>query len=142
MRFRKLRIVWSIGCGIICLLLIVLWVRSYWLEDIFIAQQSSQSYAGIDSSNARIIVGTTSEVGLPLWAWVVEPNRHPVKYVPWFEVSYRTNSCEIYTPTWLLVILTASVAAVPWKRWRFTLRTLLIATTLIAVVLGLIVAVV
>jgi hypothetical protein len=30
MRFRKLRIVWSIGCGIFCVLLIVLWVRSYW----------------------------------------------------------------------------------------------------------------
>ena len=29
MRFRKLRIAWSVGCGIACVLLIVLWVRSY-----------------------------------------------------------------------------------------------------------------
>jgi hypothetical protein len=29
MRFRKLRIAWSVGWGIICVLLIVLWVRSY-----------------------------------------------------------------------------------------------------------------
>ena len=29
MRFRKLRIAWSVGCGIVCVLLIVLWVRSY-----------------------------------------------------------------------------------------------------------------
>src|SRR5687768_1047325 len=32
---RKLRIAWSVGCGIICLLLIVLWVRSYRYRDVF-----------------------------------------------------------------------------------------------------------
>ena len=30
MRFRKLRIAWSVVCGIACVLLIALWVRSYW----------------------------------------------------------------------------------------------------------------
>src|SRR3954464_9326953 len=30
MRFRKLRTAWSVVCGIACLLLIVLWIRSYW----------------------------------------------------------------------------------------------------------------
>jgi hypothetical protein len=30
MSFRKLRIVWSVFCGVACLLLIVLWVLSYW----------------------------------------------------------------------------------------------------------------
>jgi hypothetical protein len=29
MRFRKLRIALSVACGIACVLLIVLWVRSY-----------------------------------------------------------------------------------------------------------------
>jgi len=33
MRFRKLRIAWSVGCGLACVLLIALWVRSYWLID-------------------------------------------------------------------------------------------------------------
>src|SRR4051812_24381488 len=28
MRFRKLRIAWSVGCGLACVLLIALWVRS------------------------------------------------------------------------------------------------------------------
>src|SRR5262245_46484708 len=28
--FRTLRIAWSVAFGILCLLLIVLWVRSYW----------------------------------------------------------------------------------------------------------------
>src|SRR6476620_7609681 len=33
MRFRKLRIAWSVMCGIACVLLIVLWVRSYWWSE-------------------------------------------------------------------------------------------------------------
>jgi uncharacterized membrane protein YbhN (UPF0104 family) len=33
MRFRKLRIAFSATCLIVCVLLIVLWVRSYWIVD-------------------------------------------------------------------------------------------------------------
>jgi hypothetical protein len=43
---------------------------------------------------------------------------------------------------WSAVTLSAALAILPWLswlRWRFSLRTLLIATTLIAVVLGLVV---
>jgi hypothetical protein len=40
-------------------------------------------------------------------------------------------------PFWLATILVLSLAPLPWMRWCFTLRTLLIATTLVAVVLGL-----
>src|SRR6266480_1420576 len=35
MRFRNLRIAWSIFWGLLTLLLIVLWARSYWRVDIF-----------------------------------------------------------------------------------------------------------
>jgi hypothetical protein len=33
MRYRKLRIAWSVGCAIACVLLCVLWVRSYYHAD-------------------------------------------------------------------------------------------------------------
>src|SRR3954470_6536128 len=33
MKFRKLRIAWSVFCSLACVLLIVLWVRSYWYMD-------------------------------------------------------------------------------------------------------------
>ena len=42
-------------------------------------------------------------------------------------------------PHWLPVFVTATIAALSWLPWRFSLRTLLIVTTLVAVVLGLIV---
>ena len=45
----------------------------------------------------------------------------------------------ITIPAWMPTMLIAAVATAPWidrLRWRFSLRTLLIATTIIAVVLG------
>jgi hypothetical protein len=42
-------------------------------------------------------------------------------------------------PDWFLVLVSATFAVAPWLRWRFSLRTLLFATTLAALALGLIV---
>jgi hypothetical protein len=43
---------------------------------------------------------------------------------------------HIYIPYWIPILLTITLAIIPWLRWKFSLRTLLIATTLIAVLLG------
>src|SRR6476660_8286747 len=52
MRFRKLRIAWLVVCGIACVLLIALWVRSYWLcEGIVIPSTNA-----IVTSRGEIIV--------------------------------------------------------------------------------------
>jgi hypothetical protein len=70
--------------------------------------------------------------------------------------AFADNQIEIWTaqngalipvgvgksiPDWPLVVAASVVAAVPWIQWRsrFSLRTLLIATTLVAVGLGAIV---
>ena len=47
----------------------------------------------------------------------------------------------IAVPLWTSVLLTIAVAAIPWKHWsnQYSLRTLLFATTLVAVMLGIIV---
>jgi hypothetical protein len=44
-------------------------------------------------------------------------------------------------PHWFLVIISVALTAVPWLRWkrRFSLRTLLVATTVVALALGLII---
>jgi hypothetical protein len=53
--------------------------------------------------------------------------------------AYWLSSTDygVLVPHWFLLVLAGTFAALPWLRWRFTLRTLLIATTLVAVVLGL-----
>jgi hypothetical protein len=43
----------------------------------------------------------------------------------------------LFLPFWSVVLLASILAGISWLRWRFTLRTLLIATTLVAILLGL-----
>ena len=56
-----------------------------------------------------------------------------------FGIHKARGTDTIMMPYWFLVLLSAVFAAAPWIRHQFSLRTLLIATTLIAVLLGLIV---
>jgi hypothetical protein len=54
----------------------------------------------------------------------------------------NTGLYSIQMPCWWSVTLVSMLAIVPWIpsiRWRFTIRTLLLATTLLALVLGLVV---
>jgi hypothetical protein len=59
---------------------------------------------------------------------------------------YSSGTWNVSGPLWVVGVLLAtagaSLAAVPWLRslrYRFSLRTLLIATTVVALVLGLII---
>jgi hypothetical protein len=55
------------------------------------------------------------------------------------QYASMTDTSDIHVPFWLLIIATIVLGSFPWLPHRFSLRTLLIATTLVAVVLGLIV---
>jgi hypothetical protein len=48
----------------------------------------------------------------------------------------RGTPSQITLRYWMLTLTIGGLAAAPWLRWRFTLRTLLIATTLFAVGMG------
>src|SRR5438045_559825 len=82
MRFRKLRIAWSVMCGIICVLLIALWMRSYrwhegrnWLWSntgyIHVSSDAGLLYLGISEVNPSFVKAAyfRDEAGLYL-----EPN--------------------------------------------------------------------
>ena len=58
MRFRKLRIAWSVGCGILCVLLIVLWVRSYWWRPCYWSLSLSLSITSISKIAKQTFVAT------------------------------------------------------------------------------------
>src|SRR4051794_31206678 len=44
MRYRKVRIAWSVVWGVVAVLLIVLWVRSYWWVDSLQFQAGPRTY--------------------------------------------------------------------------------------------------
>ena len=165
MRFRKLRIAFSATCLIACVLLIVLWVRSYVYSDLLIGPISETkrllvgSLAGavqfrlddrkwsdpysyrwkitIESvSDLNKAVDAVREMQAKLGAQQAHTSINMATRIGW-------EHDTLFLPYWLLMLLTGAPAATvgmhrPY-RLNFSLRTLLIATTLVAVVLGLIV---
>ena len=73
---------------------------------------------------------------------IARESRPPISYSLNFEWNKYDDGVNIIIPYWFFVFVTATLTTAPWirqLRWRFSLRTLLIATTLVAAVLGLIV---
>jgi hypothetical protein len=140
---HNLRIAFSVGCGIACVLLIVLWVRSYWWYDIR-GYYSTVASLSLESNHGSVkmysAIGPSQGGGFVGGSMYNKDNGAP-KIRPWeFRHSLLQQFDLHFTaPHWFVAVLFVILAAIPWIRWRFSLRTLLIATTMIAVVLGLIV---
>jgi hypothetical protein len=148
MRFRKLRIAWSVVWGIVAVLLIVLWVRSYWCFDTcsvcfdgnrghWLGSIAGEIRYGrpIDASGAHGLRWQTYDEPVNEWLQHESP-RNSVFGFRWGKSPQGPHGCPI-VPHWFPVLFFGLIAAAPWLPRRFTLSTLLIATTLVAVVLGL-----
>jgi hypothetical protein len=164
---RGLRIAWTVAWGILCVLLIVLWVRSNGRADTLTYRFFSQQKYYLVSCRAKIGLAP-----LPLWTnkqfdpdgkevWPTglksihlspigtlwEPNGK-VCAQAFTNVSragehwgYVITAIAI-VPYWMITapaVVFGVFAAMPFLRSRFSLRTLLIATTAVAVILGLVV---
>jgi hypothetical protein len=146
MKYRKLRIAWSVGCGVACVLLVLLWVRSYWTWDI-VSYDRPPAFVAINSLrgcvqfNGAKNPSRNMDVGWRSTSKSIE-GRFP-HFATTFGFAWLSSatSISVTVPHWLLISANFAIAFLPWLPWRFSLRTLLIATTLLAVVLGLIVAV-
>jgi hypothetical protein len=150
-RFRKLRIAFSFICGIACVLLLVLWARSYWKGDGVSWPITSLMHAGLESVTGRCII-RAGETGRPVTTWEfrsvdisdaiwVQPALRHMAPIG-FAFDFSNNSLQVIFPHWLGVSVTGLlcvVASVPCLGCRFSLRSLLIATTLIAAILGVVV---
>jgi hypothetical protein len=121
MKFRKLRIAWSAAWGAMAVLLIVMWVQSYWLKD--------QLY--YTASYGNKVLSTNGEIQVMC---LIPSDFHFNQFTTARPTAWNLRYSYITT-------LIVSIGVIPWLPWskRFSLRTLLIATTLIAMVLGIIV---
>jgi hypothetical protein len=141
MRYRKLRIAWSVGWGTACVLLIVLWVRSYWWAEIFSYTNRANVFVGVrfERGILQIYRGNVRPIGP---GWNHQLLELPASTFRAFYSSWKNGYGMTQVQDWFPVLVSAVFAIRPWMRQlsvRFSLRTLLIATTLVAVVLGLIV---
>jgi hypothetical protein len=178
MKYRKLRIAWSVVWGVVAVLLCVLWVRSYdtWdsavgcvcnirveaesrMNRVLISKPARDAAPGIPSNNhyvhsehihrkpPKFTLEAPVTSGIASLMTAIDPNWW--KPSEWYEnhLGFSLESdqspwgARIVVPHWFLLLLAASLSGVSWigVSRRFSLRTLLIVTTLVAVVLGLIV---
>ena len=59
--------------------------------------------------------------------------------IPWFALHFWPTFARLYIAHWLLTLVAGTLAVLPWCPARFSLRGLLLATTVIAAIAGLIV---
>src|SRR5690349_13539570 len=71
MKFRKLRIAWSVFWGLACVLLVVLWVRSYWCADTVSINTLWRGWAAdITSFDGRLRFSANDNMPLTTrWEW-------------------------------------------------------------------------
>jgi hypothetical protein len=133
------------GTGITaCLLLIALCVRSYWKKDVVYGWFPFPGYLQVDSNRGRLKLIANLEhqqskwkysSKLPesnLYSWNLSLRRIP-NFGWWFDLA---------APHWFAALVCGGIATVPWIKWskRFRVRTLLIAMTFVAILLGIIAA--
>ena len=154
---RGLRIAASVFFAVATVIIAALWMRSYDRFDsvsrvgrdaMVTTFTSDQGIVGI----ARSEYGTATKIIKPewmVWGFLFEPQtpadvkRQREASLPhsrwWFK---NIKKFSVYFPYWLLVLSICAVAIVlwiPWA-WQFSIRTMLIATAVFAVMLGSIVS--
>jgi hypothetical protein len=139
MQHCKLRIAFTIAFGIASLSLLVLLVRSYWLHEETAGSISSSQILSMSSDRGQFAFGIVRNRPHVDFHYVhttptTQPSRWRLQYVS------AGDAWVAYIPYWFPALVFGTFAAVPWVRCRFSLRTMLIATTLVAVALGLIVS--
>lgn len=139
MKYRKLRIAWSVLRGIVAILFISLWLRSYWRNDVFLPRFTSgtalsrgQLYFSADCAwrdphtRSLRLAGRTYELMIvDIWA-------------P-YDSSIDIMRYGSRLPLWPAVVVLPLAAVAPWLKsivkMQFSLRALLIAATLVSLAL-------
>jgi hypothetical protein len=143
---RLLRIAASAVCLIVCGLLIALWVRSYqWRHEFFgipfwkgtlaiVSMNGELEFHTFPATTNDIFGDRTDRLDSELLGYSSIPST--------IGPSGVSSSPSTAIPHWIALIIVSIAGTGLWLPWsrRFSLRTLLIATTLAAVMLGLAVA--
>jgi hypothetical protein len=155
---RRLLIIASIGCLAACLASLAMWVRSYYRSDLALGHFAGQRGFQIVSKTGRIVVylgsnGTSTYSIDVVYPWAIEsyrvekPDLLGIQDIPdqWLSrvgFSAFTNRIGQFVifPYWFVAFVTGSLAMLfrTGRSWQFKLRSLFLATTCFAILLGLI----
>ncbi len=147
---NRLRIAVSVFFAVVCVALCVLWAMSYtWLVGVNHAGTHNNSISLFSMNGAVRLNGSTFPRSIvqviPGWTLSFGPAEKETYPRERWELRSKQNGFQSALPHWFLILVSAILAAftrVPLAKYRplfrFSLRTMLIATTLVAVVLGLV----
>jgi hypothetical protein len=138
---RKLRIAFSVVCSALCIACVLTWVRSSIWRDVVAIK-----YTEFESARGRVTWHCDPAGHYPLFGRASDRIYPHIIYeeVPYREFDFRLwpHGFTMVVPHWSLILVLSLTAATPWLPWRgrFSLRSLFIATTFVAIVLGVVVA--
>jgi hypothetical protein len=138
---NRLRIAASVFFAVVAVVLCVLWVTSYWKWVAFFGELPDTNAFSVQSGGGSVAVYMMRADGS--WRLGIYDARKVMAKMqhmplPAFQYGIESGVTIVRAPHWFLLVVAGTAAAIPWLPWRFSLRTMLIATTLVAVVLGLI----
>jgi hypothetical protein len=163
-RARKIRLLRTTASAVILGLsglFVALWMRNFRRADVVWAPLPGQGHVVVASHQGQLelalYVPSSAPAGTPQrtvprkpnstrWggdsysvAWnhigeILLPRAKPFRY----RRLWNSHEVNMIAPYWFLVPVIWMLAAAPWVRWskRFSMRAMLIATTLVAIVLG------
>ena len=142
--FRFLRIASTLLFSALCIVVIVLWVRSYWyLEGGMISTFPNQHIA-FHGGSGRLCVWLEHSRANQWFDWHYHPNIESVSpddedRIPVFDLAFFwPTMTRLYVAHWLLAVTAALMAIAPWCPRQFGLRAMLIGVTAISVTIALI----
>jgi hypothetical protein len=158
MKHRMLRIAWSVVWGIATLLTIVLWVRSNWWIDQVVQVTSNAIWQCCEYDGQMVFSWSDDAQRASAYSAQIGEGWHltPFTVQQWHQISppppgqrilraFHSTPNEFVAPFWAVTLVALAAASLAWidrVRLHFTLRTMLIAVTLVAMILGIVMALV
>jgi hypothetical protein len=141
MRRRLLNIA-SIVCLVLCVALMGMWVRSYCARDEFRSRSMGERVFSLVSGRRQVRLNESVQYNVP--PFPIDSSWDAAQQGYWdvcgVQAMFSWTAIGVVLPYWLIVLASGALAMALRPRWppRFTLRSLFIATTFLAVVLGMI----
>jgi hypothetical protein len=148
MKYRRVRVVFSLLCALVFVLLIGFWIDSYFSQ-LYVSRRMEGCLLGVQTSHGEVGIAATSlqldqspeqtwKFGrVPLMRGVVDRfNEEPAFEIFGFHFESMPGFASIfYMPFWALVMPAAVAGVLPWASWRIGCRSAFSAACLLMVVL-------
>ena len=144
--FRHVRLAVSVAFLSLFVVTACLWVRNQQTKDILWIHQDAAEYLRLASHDGRIVVSSRSldRISEPWWlsharvtgrVYQDDFGKTPSNW--WFQIlKWNGGLREFHLPLWMPLLVFASLALAVSPKRQFSLRTLLIAVTIFAVLLA------